>query len=151
MKHKRQAGFSLIELMVVVTVLGILAMLGIPAFKKSTQRAQAITMANDMNKFIQAVELYGTSEGTYPLNMNYTTMPEVVRDYLPAKWQNGSYTWTYYNFGFLVAIVTSNMSFTAEQAITLDAAIDDGNISSGNLRVISGGLIYLFYLDSGLS
>lgn len=149
MKLNQQAGFSLIELMVVVTTIGIVAMLGIPAFQKSTRRAEAITIANDMNKFVQAVELYSTSEGAYPLTMNYTTMPQQVSDYLPGKWKNGYYVWQYYNFGYLVAMVARNLNFTAEQAITLDSAIDDGNISTGNLRIIPNGMIYFFHLNLG--
>ena len=41
-KNKKQAGFSLIELMVVVAVIGILAVIAIPNFQKFQRRAQTV-------------------------------------------------------------------------------------------------------------
>jgi type IV pilus assembly protein PilE len=40
MKHKQQSGFSLIELLLVVVIIGIIAALGIPALQKGIRAAE---------------------------------------------------------------------------------------------------------------
>ncbi len=153
MNKKAQQGFTLVEIMVVVTLLGILAMLGIPEFRKSTDRAEAIATANDIGKFVQAVELYGTSEGNYPTNMNYITMPDEVRGFMPAKLQNGHYDWRYINLGNFVYVIVRDLELTAEQAISIDKTIDDGNVTRGNLWFFNYGtaLVYFFAIHPSLT
>jgi peptide methionine sulfoxide reductase msrA/msrB len=65
MQSKHPRGFSLIELMVVITVIGMLAMLAIPGVVAAARRAEATATANDIRVFTNAIEFYNTAEGTY--------------------------------------------------------------------------------------
>ncbi len=132
--------------MVVVTTIGILALLGMPGIRKATDRTEATATANDLRIFSEAVEFYSTSTGQYPETMTYTKMPNEISDYLPAVWKNGGYNWFYINSDPYVYVYVYNLKFTAEQAVRLDTMIDDGNIANGNVRMaVDGtGLIYLF-------
>lgn len=142
----RKKGFSLIELMVVVTTLGILALLGMPGIRMARDNTEATTTANDLRIFTDAIEFYTTANGDYPEYMTYTSMPADVADYLPTVWKNGAHSWFYVNSPFYIYVYLYNLNFTAEQAVRLDSILDDGNIATGDLRIAfnGSGLIYLF-------
>ena len=55
---KNQAGFTLIEMLIVVIVLGILAMIIIPQITVSTEDAKLATLQTNLNTMRNAVELY---------------------------------------------------------------------------------------------
>ena len=55
---KNQAGFTLIEMLIVVIVLGILAMIIIPQITVSTEDAKLATLQTNLNTMRNAIELY---------------------------------------------------------------------------------------------
>lgn len=141
-----QKGFTIIELVVVVTVIGILALLGMPGIRLARERTEATATANDLRVFTEAIEFYSTAQGAYPAYMTYTTMPETIQEYLPVAWKNGTHSWFYDNNASYTYVYLYNLNFTAEQAVRLDRILDDGNIATGSLRVANNGrgLVYLF-------
>jgi len=146
MKPSRNRAFSLIELMVVVATIGILALLGVPGITKAAQRTEAVATGNDLRVFSEAIEFYATTSGGYPENMDYTNMPSEVSAYLPSLWRDGSYSWFYVHDERFTYLFMANLGLSTEQAVTLDATIDDGNIATGNVRIAfnGNGLVYLF-------
>jgi len=146
---KRTDAFSIIELMVVVTTIGIVALLGVPGISKAAQRTEAVATGNDIRVFSEAIEFYATTSGRYPADMSYTTMPAEVSNYLPALWRDGSYSWFYVHDPRYTYLYVYDLQFSAEQAVTLDGTIDDGNIATGNVRIAFNGtgLVYLFRRD----
>lgn len=146
MKIERRRGFTIIELMVVVTTIGILALLGLPGVRMARDLTEATTTANDLRVFTEAIEFYSTAEGAYPNFMTYTSMPAEIAEYLPVVWKNGDHRWFYVNSPYYTYVYLYNLNFSAEQALRLDSILDDGNIATGNVRVAfnGSGLIYLF-------
>ncbi len=146
MNATRQSGFSIIELMVVVTTIGILALLGMPSVRSATDLTEATAAANDLRVFTEAVEFYSTATGGYPETMHYTNMPQEIAAYLPAVWKNGDYSWFYVNGVNFTYVYVYNLGFTAEQGVKLDSIIDDGNIATGRIRIAlnGSGLVFLF-------
>lgn len=55
---RRKAGFTLIELMVVVAILGILAAVAIPAFTTYLRRAKTAEAANNLGALFKAMSTY---------------------------------------------------------------------------------------------
>ena len=65
-KTRHQHGFTLVELLIVVAIIGILAALAIPSLQNALQRAkQKATMA-DMRTIGTALEMYATDHNVYP-------------------------------------------------------------------------------------
>jgi len=56
-------GFTLVEIMIVVVVIGLLAALAIPAYMRVQRRTQNSTVANDIRVFAQAFDTYATQNG----------------------------------------------------------------------------------------
>lgn len=66
MKKKVQAGFTLIELMIVVAIIGILAAVALPAYQDYTKRShvsEGLTLAASLK---QAVAEYRADKGVWP-------------------------------------------------------------------------------------
>lgn len=63
---KNQAGFTLIEMLIVVIVLGILAMIIVPQISVSTNDARLSTLQTDLGSLRSSIELYYHQHGAYP-------------------------------------------------------------------------------------
>ncbi|WP_323054246.1 pilin [Microbulbifer thermotolerans] len=63
---KKQQGFTLIELMIVVAIIGILAAVALPAYQDYTARAQAAEAPSLAAAAKTAIVEYWNSEGNYP-------------------------------------------------------------------------------------
>lgn len=62
-----QLGFTLIELMVVIVILGVLSMIGISAFTSSQVRSRDTKRKVDLANFQKALEFYYNDHNSFPL------------------------------------------------------------------------------------
>ena len=82
---RSQKGFTLIELMIVVVIIGILAAIAIPNFIAMQNRAKEGSTKANMHTLQLAAEDYGvTYDGVYATTMDATH----VADRLPANYKN---------------------------------------------------------------
>ena len=61
-----QRGFSLIEIMVVVVIMGILAALVVPNLMDRPDQARVVAAKQDIGAIMQALKLYRLDNGRYP-------------------------------------------------------------------------------------
>ncbi len=64
-----QGGFTLLELLVVMTIIGILAAIAVPALRDSPQRAREATLRADLFTFRSVIDQYKGDKGNYPVDL----------------------------------------------------------------------------------
>lgn len=62
-KTNRQAGFTLVEIMIVVAIIGLLAAIAIPNFVKSRATSQANTCINNLRQIDAAANQFALEKG----------------------------------------------------------------------------------------
>ncbi len=93
MMTSRQRGFTLLEVMVVVVILGILAALIVPKIISRPDDARVVAAKQDIASLMQALKLYrldnqrypSTEQGLQALVVRPTTAP------IPPDWKAGGY------------------------------------------------------------
>jgi len=78
---KREKGFTLIELMVVVVIVAVLAGIALPRFMKEAEKARESTCWDDIDGMGTALESYGLIENAFPptLDILQTHTPPFIR------------------------------------------------------------------------
>lgn len=67
-KVTNQAGFTLVEVLVVMIIIGILATLGLGSFQSSQQKARDSRRKSELNQITKALEVYFNDKGQYPVS-----------------------------------------------------------------------------------
>jgi prepilin-type N-terminal cleavage/methylation domain-containing protein len=152
-------GFSLVELMVVVTIIAILAALSLPAARRAGQSGKASAVANDLRVFATAFTTYAQQNGSYPAESAVAVMPTGMSGTLgDTSWLRttpigGNYNWdnarTHGSITPRAAIsinsVGTNLVSTDTALLqAIDKKIDDGNLATGNFyRGASNEPVYI--------
>lgn len=93
LNYSKQSGFTLIEVMVVVVILGILAAIIVPKIMSRPEQARIVKVKQDILAIQSALDLYKLDNGTYPSTdqgldalVNKPTVPPV-----PRNWKSDGY------------------------------------------------------------
>jgi prepilin-type N-terminal cleavage/methylation domain-containing protein len=73
MKKTNQKGFTIIELLVVIVIIGILVALALPQLFSAQARGRDTERKNDMKNLQQKLETYFNDHGNYPDQTSWTT------------------------------------------------------------------------------
>ncbi|MCA3223804.1 MAG: type II secretion system major pseudopilin GspG [Burkholderiales bacterium] len=92
-RRARARGFTLIEIMVVITILGILAALIVPRVVGRTDDARIGAAKQDIASIMQALKLYRLDNGRYPTTEQglRALIERPGTEPQPANWKQGGY------------------------------------------------------------
>jgi prepilin-type N-terminal cleavage/methylation domain-containing protein len=142
------AGFTLVEIGVVVAILGVLVSIAIPGYKKITERSTNTVMSNDFRAVTGALEHYALEQGSWPPDGG-GGWPAELTGYLPPpdRWNRptpigGKWSWALDGDDAVAAVRISNFTAPISQLLKLDAMIDDGSIETGTSFVTGTTLVY---------
>lgn len=136
---RRLAGFTLVEIMIVVVIIGLLAAIAIPAFQKVRERSQASRLVNDFRQFEAGFQRYILESGQTPAASTAGVVPTGMDGYLPTSYTEASplgglYQWS----GPSGNIVLRGSSATDAVMQKADDALDDGDLTTGDFTKLAG-------------
>lgn len=136
------AGFTLVELMLVVVIVSILAGLAIPNYQVVITKAKAANILGQIDVVNHAVQSYLGDNNSWPPETGSGQVPAAIVPYLPANFSfvGEDYQLDWENGGGLigVAVVTDNEPLG-------NALVD----LAGSGRWFASGNRYTFILDQG--
>ena len=147
-------GFTLIEIMLVVAIIGLLAVLAIPAFAKARRNSRISAQKNDLRILADAFELYAMEQGNFPAATWFPgVLPPGMSTYIKMKiWTRtapcgGNYAWKQNVTVPGVVRYYISLSGNVDQSLwdEMDQEMDDGNPATGKMR--SGGVDHAYFVD----
>lgn len=149
--HK--SGFTLVEIMVVVVIIGLVAAIAIPAFVRAREASQNARLASDMRVYVGAVETFTLATGLYPEDSTSGGVPDGMEPYLKSdSWNKGPSiggVWDVENgsYGIVSAIGVHGFTVSLDQLTKFDEKYDDGDLSSGNYRRLDTDRYYYVVME----
>lgn len=125
----RQAGFTLLELMVVMVIIGILAAIAIPSFTKNVQRAREAVLREDLHTMRTAIDSYTIDKQKAPATLDDLVQAGYLKKLPEDPMTHRSDTW----------IPSESTDFTSTDE-TQSGGMD--NVHSGSQDIASDGTTY---------
>ena len=79
----KKNGFSLIELMIAISIIALLSTIGIVVYTQATKDARNTKRVQDLIQVKNALEIYRTQHGTYPISANFSCVTVLNTSLVP--------------------------------------------------------------------
>lgn len=141
-------GFTLVEIMIVMVIIGLLAALAIPAVRRVHTQARVNAFLNDLRIGRDGFETYALAHGTWPPDGG-SGVPAEIDGYISSTKFNGptplggNWDWDYQQFGVTAGLSVLNPRADLATMRIVDENVDDGNLMTGNFRIRPRGYIYI--------
>lgn len=128
-KPGRERGFTLIELMIVMAIIGILTAIAIPAYLRSVNRAREAALREDLATMRSAISSYTVDKEKAPQSLEDLVQAGYLKRIPVDPVTNRSDTWVLGQSGFLTTVDQSD-----------EGGMDD--VHSGSQGVSTEGTTY---------
>ncbi|WP_309400303.1 type II secretion system protein [Cerasicoccus maritimus] len=152
--RRESTGFTLVEIMVVVVLIGLLAVMAMPAFARVRQAAQNTRFMNDARQFSGAIDTYMLEVGLPPEDFSSgevgSPLDEYIKpsDFLTQPSIGGVWDIEGDDGGlFYAAVGVDDFTCSMEQIQDIDDKFDDGDTSTGKLQLADGGSRYYWVIE----
>jgi len=92
-RHRSGAGFTLIELMIVMSLIVILASIGLTVYTNSVIRAKESVLKEDLFRMRDAIDQYYADKGKYPVTLDSLVSEKYLRSIPLDPFTNSADTW----------------------------------------------------------
>ena len=108
--NPQSQGFTLLELMIVISIIVILAVIAMPQYQRSVTHARETVLRDNLYQMRKAIDLYGADKGKLPQSLDDLVAAGYLRD-LPLDPITGEKDW-------VIETGEDPTSLTGEQGIT---------------------------------
>ena len=92
-KSKRESGFTLVELMVVMLIIGVLAAIAIPSFISSIRNAKEAVLKEDLHVLRNAIDSYTMDKNKAPQSLDELVQTGYLKTIPKDPMTHSSETW----------------------------------------------------------
>jgi general secretion pathway protein G len=86
-------GFTLMELLIVMTIIGILASIAVPSYQRSSIRAREAVLQEDLYQVRRAIDAYYSDHAKYPDSLDDLVQSKYLRDIPSDPFTHSDETW----------------------------------------------------------
>ena len=151
-------GFTLVEIMVVVVIIGVIAAMGMPAYRRITMRSKTAALVSDLRSYSAAFITYSLQNGRWPADGSPKQIPPEMVGALANGFGlkspiGGVYKWNYdvsadgITAKAAIIIETDGAEILSDDRDLremIDREMDDGVLATGN--VVKGSSQSLVYI-----
>jgi len=126
---KNETGFTLMELMVVIVIIGVLAAIAVPSMSKQVDKAKAKRAMVEIKAMKTAIDVYKAEKGSYPTTAQ---VKDALEDY-GINWSDS------FKDPWERPYVYSTDVNTAPSAYKIVSYGPDGGITAGDDNIVATG------------
>jgi general secretion pathway protein G len=94
-KMNNNRGFTIIEMMTVIAIIGILATIAAPSFQRSVIRAKEASLRNSLFVLRDVLDQYYADHGDYPESLEVLTQKKYIRNVPEDPFTRSEETWIF--------------------------------------------------------
>ena len=153
---REKAGFTILEMMVVIVILAALAAIVVPASQEVTRESNQAAFASELRIFVDAAVLYEAKYEAYLEDSSSGDVPAGLEEFISVQgWEDGTPIGGVWDveldsFGVVSALGVHFQGGGVPDALymsEIDALIDNGDLRTGGFRELAADRFYYVLAD----